>query len=539
MSEYLPIDGEAIGSDYILLGTDRNHIYARGGLSTESIFEFLLSSGKRNRYVGYVIHFDVIHWLKDAYPYQFGQWQRYKHYHWRYYPRKIFLLRDQARMCVVYDISGYCQSSFVHALAKWGIDVPLMVIEGKAKRGEFSHDDIQFIIEYNRAECQSLKQLFQKIRDAAKIFRVRSWHGAGSIASALIRQYQFHTHSDGNVDVRIAADSSYYGGRIELLKVGTIRRTYTYDIVSAYPHALSQLPTLKRWRHTTRYESGTVGWYYVKYCAPVHAYVGALPVRTRCGIVYPLIAEGWYTSFEVANILNDCEIVEGYVTDDCDRPFSAILELFQLRQTMKREGNEGGSMLLKLGLNSIYGKFAQRIDGRFTDMLIASLITGYVRARLYATCHDSRVIAYATDSITTTEPLDLPIGGLGNWESEHHNVSVFLQPGIYQHDECPPKLRGMPHMNVKEAAAAISLGETYYTSLRLFVTPQLASLRKTLRPYQIVEIQKSISLASNKRVWLIPARPKLLTRYYDSLPLIEAKPIVELRDRKVVLDILE
>ena len=39
---------------------------------------------------------------------------------------------------------------------------------------------------------------------------------------------------------------SYYGGRFEILKRGFIGKGYLYDINSAYPYALTQIPDLSK-----------------------------------------------------------------------------------------------------------------------------------------------------------------------------------------------------------------------------------------------------------------------------------------------------
>ncbi|MEM4360276.1 MAG: DNA polymerase [Candidatus Bilamarchaeaceae archaeon] len=535
--DYAPIDGEAIDNIYTLLGTDNDYIWRDTGISTEEAFWFLI---KRPQYVGYYIHFDIIHILKDLWPYEFSKWQKYKHWKWIYYPRKLFILRNlrSNRQTRIYDISGFCQSSFLAACKEWDVSLPEIVEKGKQQRSLFTYEDKEFMIAYNRAECVALIELFRRIRDSCP-YRLRSWHGAGAIASQMVRRHKLHTHSSYTLDVLEAAKNSYYGGRIELTKVGTLSPTYVYDIRSAYPFALSQLPSLTRWYRVKRYEPEGTGWYLVRYSAPYDTYVGGLPVRGSHGIGYPLLACGWYTSYEVAQVLDHVEVLDGWVTFNQDRPYSVIEELYHLRAEYREKGEEGKSRMIKLGLNSIYGKFAQREGGRFTDFGVASLITGRIRAMLYQACNDESLIAYATDSIVSSKRLDLPIGkGLGQWEERVFSRSTFLQPGIYQHDDLKPKVRGMPGLDVIEAARVISEGKRYSTPLQLFVTPQLHSIRKSLAPYTIIRLDKYIDIVTKKREWLFNGKIDLLSRYYDSVPHVTIPTPTRFDGMRIELDVI-
>jgi hypothetical protein len=93
--------------------------------------------------------------------------------------------------------------------------------------------------------------------------------------------------------------------------------------------------------------------------------------------------------------------------------------------------------VLKLALNSLYGKSAQRVGkGRFRCMVRAGLITSMTRAsllRAVAMAHDPwNVLELATDSVLSKEPLPLGASkGLGSWEEKPWPGGVFLlRPGL-------------------------------------------------------------------------------------------------------------
>src|SRR5690606_33111725 len=101
-----------------------------------------------------------------------------------------------------------------------------------------------------------------------------------------------------------------------------------------------------------------------------------------------------------------------------DRPFGWVPEVYDTRSKWRAEGI-GAEKVLKLGLNSIYGKAAQRIGGKrygrpappsWHQMEWAGYATARTRAELYraalpALARGSAVM-FATDAVVSTEPLD-------------------------------------------------------------------------------------------------------------------------------------
>jgi hypothetical protein len=105
---------------------------------------------------------------------------------------------------------------------------------------------------------------------------------------------------------------------------------------------------------------------------------------------------------------------------DCNcRPFDWVRDLYEQR---RRLGSNTRGYVLKLVLNSLYGKLAQRTGrGPYYDAAAAGLITAITRARLIeAIGQDPEAVAMlATDAVFSTCPLTLDIGeGLGQWEEK-------------------------------------------------------------------------------------------------------------------------
>jgi hypothetical protein len=99
---------------------------------------------------------------------------------------------------------------------------------------------------------------------------------------------------------------------------------------------------------------------------------------------------------------------------------------------------------IKLGLNSIYGKTAQRAGAKeeewgwripvYFQPEWAGFVTSYIRAALYdvAMQDPEAVIQLATDGIFATRKLEVPLGeGPGEWEEMWHDGMLVAQSGVY------------------------------------------------------------------------------------------------------------
>ena len=182
---------------------------------------------------------------------------------------------------------------------------------------------------------------------------------------------------------------------------------------------------------------------------------GPLPYRTvRGSIVFPMTHPGgwaWKAEYEAAVRLHaGVEAVEAWVLGGqrckCGRPYAVIGDYYLLRLSW---GKEARGKVLKLGLNSCYGKFAQVIgkNPKYSCRAVAGHITSTTRARLYEGMLSAgdpwNVVYAATDGLIATEPLAPPNPPsnettahtkkwLGVWEVERHDEELFIvQPGFY------------------------------------------------------------------------------------------------------------
>jgi hypothetical protein len=125
--------------------------------------------------------------------------------------------------------------------------------------------------------------------------------------------------------------------------------------------------------------------------------------------------------------------------NEASRPLTFIRELFDWRASLPKDDMRG--KVIKLGINSVYGKFAQRVGKRgeppaYGSLWYAAAITAGTRRKLLeaALCDPSAIIAFATDAVFSTRPLPLRIPEhkiLGEWEFEPGGFASIAQSGFY------------------------------------------------------------------------------------------------------------
>lgn len=518
--KFIAWDGEGIGRDYTMLawhdGTEGGHIWNDNGLSTLECLEFIDSVAERNRTAIHVIFggsYDFNHWLRD-----FSRPELQRIYKDRRFPSFnlkpgysvkfslmlhkwfYFKLPHRKRGIKVYDVVSFFQSSFVKACDDYlGDDwyQREQVVADKQRRGDFKLSEREQIIAYNEAELINLKRLMDTLRDhARKVDLVpEDWHGPATIAQKLLRnngverhmsrEKPAHPQSNLPAAVEDAARHAYSGGRAEMLKWGDVhgyRNTgalvdgklttavWEYDINSAYPAAMRELPSLVggRWEHSHSDPNvQAFALYRVRWNLPGMrpTQIGvpapgsnevAMPFAWRNpqgAIFYPANGENWVWSPEVNAVrkdpMVDMQILEAWVYHPPKehgkviRPFGFIQDTYDHRLALKAAG-DGGQYAIKLGLNSMYGKLAQQSGAReqdgewsipgYHELLWAGYVTSWCRAKVRAAALQKphAVVAFATDALFMSEPLDLPLSKkLGEWELTEFQEFCNIQAGFY------------------------------------------------------------------------------------------------------------
>jgi hypothetical protein len=375
-------------------------------------------------------------------------WQGWKLH---YLARSMRIERD-GRGVTVWDLGSYYQCAFVKALADWKIRTPeqIAAIDSmKAQRDSFTVAQWAQVRAYCLDECRALAELATTLETTHRDCQIlpRTWYGPGSTASVVLRQGGIHEKL-GVIPDRVAdaARRAFTGGRFEHNAIGLVEGCRGYDIASAYPYSTHDLPCLEhgRWRWSDRYEGGRACVRFaVRDVGPVAW--APLPCRLKNGnIVYPRGGfTGWTWDREYSEAIRGWSGIEclgaWHLETTCDcRPFAWIADLYAERQ---RIGKDTRGKVLKLAINSVYGKLAQSIGRpRYASRVWSGMITSGTRAQLLAKMLDAPlladVVAVATDGLYSRVDLPgcLPVGAaasLGAWESKAPRDLILVRPGIY------------------------------------------------------------------------------------------------------------
>lgn len=460
MTDFIAVDGEAIEDKYALMcdSTDRA-ILQSDGLSTAQCFDWLLELPKKHVIVCFGLNYDVNNWLKDiSKPYLNALWRDgelyWKNYSLHWIPRKLFRIIDSnGRVVTVNEVWGFFQSSFVKALESWKIPVTTRLTEGKSDRGTFELKELDRIEKYCKEECHKLVELMTMLDQACLKAEIKpkSWIGAGSLASALLASKKVGEHLVS--DVQLSEDlepilGAYYGGRVEMLRQGHFNGVEGYDIISAYPSGAVELVKLHagkleevsgpyfRETHLPEHGIAQVSWH----VTDTKSQAMPFPVRKKGSIYYPRKGRGWYHCIEVQTAIKlgfkiNIERLFTLQENTEIKPFGWVPELFETRREYKAEGN-AAEKVLKLALNSVYGKLAQGVGkGYFRSYFWAGEITARTRARmLEMLVFSNDPIACCTDGLyAQSAKLKALVGTkLGDLEKANYSEFESYQPGVYR-----------------------------------------------------------------------------------------------------------
>lgn len=510
---FIGVDGEGVTRpdgihEYVLLSMGDQSLYHADGsrLTTDEIFGWLWRNHEEGAaYVGFFLGYDFSQWFRDLpedrarmlltdagklarrrtsinprpWPVRSGQWE------FDILGSKRFKLRpafSRAPWMEICDTGPMFQTSFLAAIDPGDWPEPICsdaeyrtIRQGKEERG----NDVvppgtpvsAEMIRYNVLENEVLARLMTRTNEGLVSMGVKlrrnQWFGPGQAAQAWLKNVAAEHSREAILGAAkgrgveeayrtglTAAQGSYFGGWFEIMAHGPIPgTTWEYDINSAYPTIIAELPCLLHGDWIGGEGSPPEGrgpWVLVR--ATVrgsHRFVGAMLHRTPKGrVLRPQATSGWYWAHEVraaqrAGLIDTVVYSEWreYVPCSCTPPFRAIRQLYEHRLTAGKKTPQGKA--LKLVYNSSYGKMAQSIGlPLFGNPVYASLITAGCRTMILdaIATHPERadaVVMVATDGVYFTTPhptLDLDDQRLGAWSATAKENLTLFKPGVYWDD---------------------------------------------------------------------------------------------------------
>jgi hypothetical protein len=558
---------------FLAAGSDREpiYLYDPGGLQTEQVFGFLVERGARRLNIGFFFDYDVNQLLRGLPALHLDQLRARGSVTWRgwrirHVPGKRFSLarlRD-GRSMTIWDVSGWVQCSFLQLCEDWklgsGADRAYVALM-KGRRDDLSAESEASLVRYTTLECALLCDWFRQCLELHQRngIKLQSYSGAGSTAAALLRRHGFRPPTVP-ASVQEVAEQSFFGGRSETSVIGPVPGTlFQYDINSAYPAAIAALPDVRdaRWFRTSTWSPDLYGFWKVRWQQPRHACWGLFPVRgarlptgrRSVSLLYPIEGEGWYHTWEVAAALEVAprfvEVLEGWVCEPRQRPaFPWVPELAARRLALKQAGSPD-AFVLKVGLNSLYGKLAQHTGSApMQSIVYAAAITAHTRAQMLRLLvpYQHQILLVATDGIVARCPLPVECGAaLGQWEPSEHRDAFVLQAGVYWLGS-KVRSRGIDGRQITLAAAQQAWAQHGPSAMLEVTTRRVLSYRIACargRPdltgaWEVSQRAVSFSPAPRRREWrydgaallTLPAR----VRDYRRQALVDALLIDELDD---------
>ena len=495
--EFVAWDGEGITDKfgrhhYILLAASTgDYLISQcgdtlAGLSTIDCFELLLDVASRFPNAYHVIYggnYDANKILKDLKGSEYRLrklWDTegvfYKHYHIEWIRGKWLQIKNMEtqRKVKLYDVISFFQQSFVKTLNDWSESLSPRVLKNiqaiekmKGKRSQFKWSEKDRILKYCQQELEALVELMEAFRLnhlAAGLPSLTSLYGPGAIANSLLRKYRIQDHMLAtDSELNTAALHAYAAGRIERLRYGNYEGpTNVYDINSAYPYTIAQLPSLAGGWHLFKFKGSNkpdavpMSLYHIRlfnhdtYASPLFYRKGLAKSRP---IFFPNpkgtnFIETWIWTPEYENLVDlgfPFEVIEGYLFQGNvnSRPFAWLEDLYYKRLEFKESGNPAEKNL-KLAYNSIYGKFVQQAGYRIQKKIPkwhqiewGGYVTSQCRSRLYRAMYSinfAGIVGVETDSIivANNQVPNITLGNqLGEWGSKHFDGITYIQSGVY------------------------------------------------------------------------------------------------------------
>lgn len=376
----------------------------------------------------------------------------------------------------VQDVGSIFDSSFIAAMEAFQIpmtdDERQQLHDGKAGRSINAtyaerEEMIDEIVAYNRLEIGLIYRLISRLVDTLQGLGVqmdieRDLQGIGTLAgnflSQMAEEYEivrsYNLAAEIGEEVYMTANNAFFGGHMETVRPGLHKDMVQADITSAYPFIMSSLPSLEgaissdimsAERANRAVAAGSIVFAEISYYGASDI-LGALPFRTHDdNVLRPKDGRGVYLWTEVqaadrAGLLKEVIWHKGWAVTPVskEKPFAFMLDLYAERLRVGKKSVRG--MMIKLLMNSIYGKLAQAVGNpEFANPIYACLITAGTRIMLLDAIGshpkgEAALLATATDAVffDSVHPgLDTTENTLGAWEETFYDQAFLMKPGIW------------------------------------------------------------------------------------------------------------
>ncbi len=382
----------------------------------------------------------------------------YQAYHLKFLDKKFLRITNNKHNYTFYDINNFIGSSLNQASKNYLNETKYDAIDSSRLNTDKDYwkENIEEIIFYCKKDANLTKRVadyFWGLIDNHIHFLPSMPFSKGAYSQEYFLNKCYIPTIDTIPDeVLRFAYNSYSGGRFELLKRGHFDNVYLYDIKSAYPYQMAQLPDYTRgeWIHTNEFQEEAISGFYKCQVSHLDAKVSPFMVKEANLNVYPNgYFEQYLTQKEIEDIdklfpETEIEIEEGYYFEENEILYPLQEEILRLYKWKETEKDPDIKYCIKIILNSLYGKFIQTVGGRtgrIFNPIWASEITANTRLMLLMNsvpCIDD-IIGYSTDSIHSTVPIHFENNlfhntNLGTFEEDATGEGVYIQSDVYSID---------------------------------------------------------------------------------------------------------
>jgi len=450
-----------------------------------------------------------------------------------YIPGKYLQFRFGNRFIRVFDVAQFFQGSL-----DWNAQQYLGM--AKIKVGSKSFTEVDYdrkdLIVYCTKDAYLTQGLGEYVVEAFEKLNVNV-RGLVSPANVL-ESYVLDQMGIRNVLDDIPQDALTYairafdGAWFENFKAGNFKKTYRYDMVSAYPSIVRNLVDLSMgsWVHDkVRPRDALYGYVHAKLTIP-RTHIS--PIVFRNTTDDGLQPYGSWDRCVNLCVLDWLKLHGGkaqihdalwFVPGNTSYKYRGIVDkFFKVKKDAKADSMEKWSS--KVALAGMYGKFLQHkkgVAGRLYNPIYATEITSQIRLAVADACMKSpeSIVAVMSDCVTSTTPLDMPIGNdIGMWAPGKVGESLWIGPAQYEAEGQDSRFRRIEWRKMLSKDPE----KVDYDVLRNGPLTLLQAVR--LNKFEEVGIFNDVSITFNirrlnwRRFW--PIRPNcggdLLANQYES-----------------------
>lgn len=399
-----------------------------------------------------------------------------------------------------FDIGNIVRGGLAGAAAEWlGEDKLTETVDATAFGDEsYRTENWHTIREYAERDAELTRDLAREVLSKAEAVDIpcRRPVSTGSLAVSWFGNMADCKPMWGPSAAQRLAWDSYAGGRFEVFERGMVGKVTGPDINSAYPAVMAELPDpgSLSWRIDSNVSLDALrdadyGFVDVTVSTDADRRIQPFAKKIDDVVTYPAFDGGTTTTlldiflFALdAGIITDWSINNaalGYVTDSTTYPFEFLEEVYAERKRLESNSRPRAGLMLKIVLNSMYGKTAQttlkreilreetyaesaaakpnerlrshdgipyvesQVAGSLFNPFIASYITGRTRLELHRSVVESGLESdtkmLATDCIMVDadayadSDFDSRMGdSLGEWDFDYEGTAFVVGSGVYE-----------------------------------------------------------------------------------------------------------